>query len=161
MVRAGHIKVRIADAPFDPHAEARSFAETFGGAGAIVTFLGQVRDEGGSVEALSLEHYPGFTEERIQKAAADACHRWPLDGALIIHRIGRLTPGEPIVFVAAASAQRRAAFDAVDFLMDYLKCDAPFWKQEVSEAGRRWIEPRAEDYENKARWKASSETAES
>lgn len=154
------VMIRIAPAPFDPQIEARSFAETFAGSGAVVTFLGQVRDEAGSVDGLVLEHYPGFAERGINDAAAEACRRWPLDGVAIVHRTGQLTPREPIVFVAAASAHRRAALEAVDFLMDYLKCDAPFWKQEVSGARARWIEPRAEDYEDKARWKAN-EPAES
>lgn len=158
MTPTNMVIVRIADAPMDPHAEARSFAERFASSGAIVTFLGQVRGEGGAVDALSLHHYPGFTERQIQAITAEACRRWPLDGALVVHRVGVLAPADPIVFIAAASAHRRAAFEAVDFLMDYLKCDAPFWKQEVAEGKTRWIDPRAEDHEDKSRWRANELT---
>ena len=157
-MRAAAVMIRIAHAPFDPQTAARSFAEMFAGSGAVVTFLGQVRDEAGSVDRLLLEHYPGFAERGINDAAAEACRRWPLDSVVIVHRTGSLAPREPIVFAAAASARRRAALVAVDFLMDHLKCDAPFWMQEVCDGEACWIEPRAEDYKDKARWAAREAT---
>jgi molybdopterin synthase catalytic subunit len=138
---------------FDPLAEAARFAERHRGAGAIVSFLGEVRGEEGSIEALVLEHYPGFTEKRIEEIADLAKTRWPLVGIRIVHRVGALAPGEPIVFVAAASAHRRAAFETVDFLMDYLKSEAPFWKKEVAGGGAHWVDPREDDAKDKARWR--------
>lgn len=146
--------VRILADAFDPNAEARDFAERRRASGAIVTFLGQARAENGRVEQLTLEHYPGFTEERICAFVDEARRRWPLDGVRIVHRAGVVRPREPIVFVAAAAAHRRAAFDAVDFLMDRLKTEAPFWKKEIMDGNERWIEPRAEDHADKARWAA-------
>jgi molybdopterin synthase catalytic subunit len=147
-----NIVVRISTESLDPVAEARAFASDHRRSGAIVTFTGQVRDEGGTVEELSLEHYPNFTEEKIRERGAEAVRRWSLDGAWVIHRVGKLIPGEPIVFVAAGAAHRRAAFAAVDFLMDYLKTSAPLWKKEISNGEPQWIEPRAEDYADAARW---------
>ncbi len=152
------IATRVVAEPFDPIAEARSFAEDHRRSGAIVTFTGQVRDEDGRVDELSLEHYPGFTEARIREIADEAIIRWRLDGLLVVHRVGRLAPSEAIVFVAAAALHRREAFAAVDFLMDYLKTAAPLWKQELSGGERHWIEPRAEDHADAARWTRSGST---
>ncbi|MEX0644412.1 MAG: molybdenum cofactor biosynthesis protein MoaE [Parvularculaceae bacterium] len=146
------IIVRVLQTALDSREEARAFANENRGSGAIVTFTGQVRDDGAAVEALSLEHYPGFTESRIEEIAKEADGRWRLDGLLIVHRVGKLSPSEPIVFVAAASGHRRDAFEAVDFVMDYLKSAAPFWKKEISGGKERWIEPRAEDHTDLARW---------
>lgn len=150
---AGKVSIRISGAPFDPEAEAAQFRRRCAGAGAIVTFLGRTRGENGAVASLALEHYPSLTEAEIGRIAEEACARWPLEALAIVHRVGAMTPGDPIVFVAAAAAHRRPAFEAVDFLMDYLKSEAPFWKKEVGADGSaRWVEPRAEDRRDKARW---------
>ena len=151
--------VLISAEPFDPDEEMRLFRRRYRDAGAVASFLGQVRSESqdGAVTSLQLEHYPGFSEQIIDGTAREATTRWPLMGLRIVHRVGALRPGDPIVFVAAAAAHRRAAFEAVDFLMDYLKSDAPFWKQEVTSAGARWIEPRASDYADRGRWRDTTE----
>ena len=124
-------------------------------AGAIVSFSGIVRPRnasGARVSGLYLQAYPPLTERGMAAALAEALERWPLDGARIVHRIGDMGPGDTIVFVATASAHRRAAFEAADFLMDYLKTQAVFWKKETTPAGSTWIEPRSEDYADAARW---------
>ncbi|MBB5519326.1 molybdenum cofactor biosynthesis protein MoaE [Amphiplicatus metriothermophilus] len=160
---AEKVSIRISWTPFDPEAEAAHFRRRCARAGAIATFLGQVRGENGAVASLALEHYPGLTEAEIGRIAEQACARWPLEAVAIAHRVGVMAPGEPIVFVAAAAAHRRPAFEAVDFLMDYLKSEAPFWKKETGADGSaRWIEPRAEDSRDKARWApdASSQGAQ-
>lgn len=150
------VDIRIIAGTFDPDGESARFRQRFAAAGAVVAFLGAVRGEGeaGAVSALRLDHYPGFTEKEIAAIAGKAQERWPLLGLAIVHRVGEMRPGEPIVFVAAAAAHRRAAFEAVDFLMDYLKSEAPFWKQEIAASGARWIEPTQKDHEDKARWRA-------
>ncbi|MEO0983173.1 MAG: molybdenum cofactor biosynthesis protein MoaE [Pseudomonadota bacterium] len=146
--------IDITETPFD-HAEALAeFTRRVGGAGAVVSFTGLVRGEDGVVSTLHLQAYSPMTERGIEAAVKTAKARWPLIDAHVIHRIGDMAPGEPIVFVAIASAHRRAAFEAADYLMDYLKTDAVFWKKEVSSAGAAWIEPRAEDYQDRARWDA-------
>lgn len=154
-MRTAKASTAIVTDPFDPQAEAAAFADRFRGAGAIVTFVGEVRSEEGRVAGLVLEHYPGFTEKEIEKIASAAVARWPLLGVRIVHRVGALGPGEPIVFVAAAAAHRRPAFEAAEFLMDYLKSEAPFWKKEIAGGAERWVEPRAEDFQSKARWRAA------
>lgn len=145
----------VTETAFDPQAEAAAFADRFRGAGAIVTFVGEVRSEEGRVAGLVLEHYPGFTEKEIEKIASAALARWPLAGVRIVHRVGALAPGEAIVFIAVAAAHRRAAFEAAEFLMDYLKSEAPFWKKEIADGEERWIEPRGDDFASKARWRAA------
>jgi molybdopterin synthase catalytic subunit len=122
--------------------------------GAVVTFTGLCRDEGGRLQALELEHYPGMAEAEIERVAAEASRRWPLDGATVIHRFGRIAPGENIVLVATASAHRRAAFEAAEFLMDFLKTRAPFWKREHLADGATggWVEASGEDDAAAARW---------
>lgn len=122
--------------------------------GAIVTFTGLCRDEGGHLAALELEHYPGMAEEEMARVAEAALARWPLTGLTIIHRYGMIRPGEQIVLVITASAHRRAAFEAADFLMDYLKTSAPFWKKEHLADGRAgtWVEAKASDDADAARW---------
>lgn len=120
-------------------------------AGAIVSFVGQVRG-GGGVEALELDHHPSFTAKVVAVIAADACTRFDLDDCFIVHRHGRLLPGEPIVFVGAAAAHRGAAFDAVDYAMDRLKVEAPFWKREQRPDGDRWVEAQPSDEYAHARW---------
>lgn len=147
-------QITVSPAPFDPAAAYGSFAETVPGAGAIVSFTGLVRagSPRGAVTDLTLQAYAPLTEPGIAAAAEEAGARWPLQGIRIIHRIGSLSPKDPIVFVATASEHRRAAFEAADFLMDYLKTEAVFWKKETTDAGAVWIEPRPEDYSDRARW---------
>lgn len=121
-------------------------------AGAVATFLGRVRDDGGQVQALTLEHYPGMTEKSLAALEAEARRRWPLADVLIVHRHGRLVPGDPIVFVATASSHRAAAFDACAFLVDWLKTKAPFWKLEEGPGGAHWVEAKASDDAAAAGW---------
>lgn len=146
--------VRLLDAAFDPAAKLARFAAAHPQAGGIASFLGQVRAETGDDAVLELEltAYPRLTVPGMEALAADAMRRWPLDGLLILHRTGSLLPGEPIVLAAAAARHRRDAFLAADFAMDHLKSDAWFWKRERTAAGWRWVEPRAEDHADKARW---------
>jgi molybdopterin synthase catalytic subunit len=122
--------------------------------GAIVTFIGLCRDEGGSLTALELEHYPSMAEEEMARVADSALARWPLTGLTIIHRYGMIRPGEQIVLVITASAHRRAVFEAADFLMDYLKTSAPFWKKEHLADGSvgTWVAAKASDDADAARW---------
>ncbi len=151
--------IRIAEAPFDPALELAEFERGLGDAGAVVSFLGRVRaaagDQADAVRALYLEHYPGVTERCIKESAAAACARWSLVGARIVHRVGAMAPGEAIVFVGAGAVHRRAAFEAADFLMDYLKTEALFWKKEIRADGAAWIDPRDADYQDAARWKSA------
>ncbi len=147
-------EVRLQDAPFDPGALLTGFTTGRRASGAIVSFIGMVRDEGGSVSALELDAYPGFTETAIAGMADEAVGRFSLHDALVVHRTGLIQPGEPIVFVATAAAHRREAFEGADFLMDFLKSRAPFWKKSHEAGGPRWIEPSARDYEDAARWDA-------
>lgn len=120
-----------------------------------MSFLGKVRGraDGEDVSALYLEHYPGVTERSIAEIETEARKRWAIEDALIIHRVGELNPGEPIVLVCVAGAHRREAFEAADFLMDCLKTEAMFWKKETRADGEAWIEPRNADYKDAARWK--------
>lgn len=146
---------------FDPSAALARFTAAQSSVGAIVSFTGTVRDrsDGNSVSELFLEHYPGFTEKEIARAEEEARRRWAPDDILIVHRYGALAPGQPIVFVAASSAHRHAAFAAVQFLMDYLRTDAPFWKRETGPGGTTWVEPRDDDVSARARWDQGSATA--
>lgn len=153
----GESDINISAEAFDPDAALAQFRARNDAAGAIVLFLGQVRSEDHSVDTLELEHYPGYTEKCVADIACAAKQRWSLDDVLIIHRTGRLSPAEPIVLVAAASAHRRDAFDAADFMMDYLKSEAPFWKKEFRGGESHWIEPRDQDYKDKARWREQEE----
>lgn len=152
--------ITLTETPFNPADALRDFTNQAKGAGGIVSFSGHVRpaSNSGTVEILHLQAYSPMTERGIEHAAKAAKSRWPLIGLRIIHRTGDMHPGEPIVFVAAAAAHRRAAFQAADFLMDYLKTKAIFWKKETGPQGERWIEPRPEDYEDSARWAAHQET---
>ena len=122
--------------------------------GAIVTFTGTVRDLGGdeAIDAMTLEHYPGMTESEIEAIIDKAKQRWPLDGVTVIHRVGRLQTLENIVFVGCASAHRHAAFNAANFIMDFLKTNAPFWKKEDRESGAAWVDSRETDYAALRRW---------
>lgn len=144
--------IDLSDQPFDPGALLSGFAQGRREVGAVATFTGLARAEAGSTAVLELEAYPGFTEAEIGKIAEQARARFGLDDLLIRHRVGKIAPGEPIVFVATAARHRRAAFEACDFLMDYLKSRAPFWKKEHGPDGARWIEPRPEDHADIARW---------
>lgn len=143
--------VRLALAPFDPACELSAFSAAHAGAGGIVSFLGQVRS-GEGVEALELKHYGPLTLPAMQALAHEAAERWPLEGMLILHRSGLMHPGDPIVLVAAASRHRRDAFAAAEFAMDHLKSDSWFWKREQADGAWRWIEPRAQDFEDIRRW---------
>jgi molybdopterin synthase catalytic subunit len=147
--------IRLQREDFDPGRELARLAEGNPNIGGICTFVGLVRDRSaeGPVTAMTLEHYPGMTEKELARIEAEARARWPLEDVLIIHRHGRLEPGERIVLVATASAHRQAAFDACQFLIDWLKTRAPFWKREEGPAGVRWVEARAEDDDAAARWR--------
>jgi molybdopterin synthase catalytic subunit len=148
--------VRIQAQDFDIAAEIARLTAGRADIGAIVTFSGLCRDEEGRLAALELEHYPGMAEAEIGRIAAEAAKRWPLQGLTAIHRYGRITPGENIVLVVAVSSHRQAAFEAANFLMDYLKSRAPFWKKEHrvdgSEGG--WVEAKESDDEAAARWRS-------
>ena len=146
------ITVRVQTADFDVGAEAASLSALSRDVGAVVTFTGVCRDEDGRLGALELEHYPGMAEEEIGRIAAEASARWPLHGITVIHRTGKLKPGENIVLVVTASAHRQAAFEAANFLMDYLKTSAPFWKKEHGTAAGGWVAPKTEDDRAADRW---------
>lgn len=152
--------IKLTDAAFDPGDALRAFTAGASGAGGIVSFTGHVRADAkpGRVETLHLQAYSPMTERGIAAALDDAKTRWPLIATQIIHRTGDMLPGDAIVFVATASTHRRAAFEAADFLMDYLKTKAVFWKKETSGGHASWIEPRREDYEDSARWTKQGET---
>ena len=138
----------------DGPARLRAFEAEAGDAGAVVSFSGLVRPSSGQgdVKILHLQAYSPMTENGIEAAMAEAKDRWPLSNAVVVHRIGDMRPGDTIVFVATASKHRRAAFEAADFLMDYLKTKAVFWKREKTESTEVWIEPRDEDYADATRW---------
>jgi molybdopterin synthase catalytic subunit len=144
--------VRLQSDPFAPGELLAAFCTDRRDVGAVVSFTGLVRGEGNAVEALELEAYPGFTDLEIGRMADAVALRHGLIDVLIVHRIGRMPPGDPIVFVATAAAHRRAAFEAADQLMDYLKSRAPFWKKSYDAAGARWIEPALQDYQDAQRW---------
>lgn len=143
--------VRVQAEAFDAGAELNAFTAAMQGAGAVVSFTGVVRDPGG-LTAMEIEHYPGMTETAIAGIVDQAQARWPLTGALVIHRYGTLAPGDQIMMVAAASPHRQAAFQAAEFLMDYLKSRAPFWKKERGANGAAWVAARDEDEDALSRW---------
>lgn len=142
----------------DPGQLINDFRASVREAGALASFVGYVRGEGGGVSALELEYYPGFAEIQITAFETEAFRRFDLVGVLIVHRVGKLLPGEPIVVAAAMAAHRKEAIQAVDFLMDCLKTDAPFWKKETGPDGEHWIEPRATDQAARAAWTKETET---
>ena len=144
--------VRVQSAPFDMGAEVEAFTASATGSGAVVTFSGLVRDEGGTLSAMEIEHYPGMTEKALTQIRDDAMTRFSLDAALIIHRHGALRPGEQIMMVATASRHRADAFAGAEFLMDYLKSRAPFWKKETGTGGTSWVDARDEDEDALRRW---------
>lgn len=151
--------IMLSSSPIDPGRLIEEFRATAPEAGALASFTGYVRGEGGAVSALELEHYPGFAEAQIAAFEAEAVARFGLMAALVVHRVGRLVPGEPIVVAAALAAHRKEAIGAVDFLMDYLKTDAPFWKKETGPEGVRWIEPREADRAARSAWNTETETS--
>ncbi|MFV3128770.1 molybdenum cofactor biosynthesis protein MoaE [Niveispirillum sp. KHB5.9] len=156
--------VKVQREDFDIGAELAALTDGDTGIGGVCCFTGLVRDlhpqageAAGTVRALTLEHYPGMTERQLEAIEAEAHARWPLSASLIIHRYGRLEPGERIVMVACASAHREASFEACRFLMDWLKTKAPFWKLEDTGAGDRWVAAREQDAQAAAGWVARSE----
>jgi molybdopterin synthase catalytic subunit len=153
----GSITIRIQEDDFDVAREIASLTKGRTDIGAVVSFSGICRgdEDGAKISALTLEHYPDMAEEEIGRHVDEAVSRWPLNGVTIIHRVGRITPGENIVLVVTASQHRQAAFEAAEFLMDYLKTSAPFWKKEESANGTGWVEAHARDDEAAARWTKS------
>ncbi len=148
--------VRIQREPFDVAAEVAKIVRGRTDAGAVVTFTGICRGEenGEPIAALTLEHYPGMAEAEIERHVVEAAQRWPLIGVTVIHRFGRIVPGDDIMMVVAVSSHRAAAFEAADFLMDYLKTRAPFWKQVEKAGGKIWIEAKTADDDAARRWAA-------
>lgn len=144
--------VRVQATAFDYGAESAAFAAGARGAGAVVTFAGLVRDNGGALTGMEIEHYPGMTETAIAGMVAEAVRRWSLVDALVIHRHGRLAPGEAIMMVATAASHRGDAFAAAEFLMDYLKSRAPFWKKEIGADGAEWVAAKDSDEDALKRW---------
>lgn len=145
------VTIRIQEADFNVAREIAALTRGRTDVGAVVTFTGICRGDG-TTTALTLEHYPGMAEAEIGRHADDALARWPLTGLTIIHRVGRITPGENIMTVVTASTHRQAAFQAAEFLMDYLKANAPFWKREETAAGTGWVEAKSQDDDAAARW---------
>ena len=144
--------VRVQADVFDAGAELNSFGQGRNDIGAIVSFTGVVRDTKGDLQEMLIEHYPGMTESAISKIADEATRRWELADVLVIHRYGSLNPGAPIMMVATAAAHRAAAFEAADFLMDYLKSRAPFWKKEITTGGATWVAAKDADEDALNRW---------
>jgi molybdopterin synthase catalytic subunit len=154
--------VRLQREPFDAATETRNLSRGRTDIGALVTFTGICRgDEAGApIAALTLEHYPGMAESEIERHVAEATTRWPLMGVTVIHRYGRVQPGEDIMMVATASSHRAAAFAAAEFLMDFLKTSAPFWKQVERTGGKSWVEAKATDDASASRWNTGRPAAE-
>jgi len=146
------MRILVQEAAFDAGAEANAFTAGLTGAGAVVTFTGIVRDNGGTLAAMEIEHYPGMTERAIAAMVEEASRRWALADALVIHRHGRLEANASIMMVATASAHRADAFAAAEFLMDYLKSRAPFWKKEIGADGAEWVAAKDEDETALGRW---------
>ncbi|HEY8354844.1 MAG TPA: molybdopterin synthase catalytic subunit MoaE [Methylophilaceae bacterium] len=149
--------VRVQHEDFDVGVEIAALRRARRDVGAVVSFIGQVRDfnEGDTVSAMTLEHYPGMTEKALTEIVDQAKTRWDILDALVIHRVGELKPLDQIVLVAVSSAHREEAFSACQFIMDYLKTEAPFWKKEQTSAGARWVEARASDDAARERWNRS------
>ena len=154
------LEVRVQAQVFDAAAESAALTQGRTDIGAVVTFTGLCRAEAGSLAALDIEHYPGMAEEEIARVAAEAETRWPLAGGTIVHRFGRIAPGEPIVLVITASRHRQAAFEAASFLMDYMKTRAPFWKREhrVDGIDAGWVEAKGSDDAATERWGGAETT---
>jgi molybdopterin synthase catalytic subunit len=152
-----NVTIRIQEADFDIAGEIAALTKGRTDIGAVVSFSGICRDDekGEAIAALTLEHYPGMAEAEIARHAETAMSRWPLAGLSVVHRVGRITPGENIVLVLTASKHRQAAFQAAEFLMDYLKANAPFWKREESAKGTSWVDAHSHDDAAAARWTKS------
>jgi molybdopterin synthase catalytic subunit len=152
------MNIRVQTADFDISAEIAALRAANNTIGAVASFIGTVRDlnEGDAVSGMVLEHYPGMTEKALQDIVAQAQQRWKIIGALIIHRVGHLKPGDQIVLVAVTSTHRGEAFAACEFLMDYLKTQAPFWKKERTAQGERWVDARTSDDEAAQRWNSAA-----
>lgn len=146
--------IRVQEAPFDAGREIEALTRGRRDVGAVATFVGLVRDlnEGAPVSRMTLEHYPGMTEQALGDICAEAARRWSILDTCVIHRVGSLEPGDAIVLVAVSSGHRGEAFAACEFIMDYLKTRAPFWKKESTPSGERWVEARATDDKAAARW---------
>ena len=148
------VHVRVQSEPFDTGKEIARLYEDAAGVGAVASFLGVVRNRNDerSVGSMVLEHYPGMTERAIERIVREALARWTLSAVTVIHRVGALAPGDPIVLVVTASSHRGDAFAACEFIMDFLKTKAPFWKKESTRSGERWVETRRSDFEALERW---------
>ena len=146
------MRIAVQSAPLDVGAETAAFTAAQSASGAVVTFTGIVRDVEGGLIAMEIEHYPGMTEAALTEIAEEAQERWSLEDALVIHRQGRLAPGETIMMVATAARHRKDAFEAAEFLMDFLKSRAPFWKREVTQAGAAWVAAKQTDEDALDRW---------
>lgn len=148
------ISIKVQSEPFDPDAESRQVRAGNPSVGGVVTFLGLMRDlnEGDNVSHMTLEHYPGMTEKALQQIAEEAMQRWDLAAINVVHRVGELLPEDPIVLVAVASRHRGEAFRGCEFVIDYLKSRAPFWKKEQTASGERWVDARDSDQQAEARW---------
>ena len=147
--------IRVQREDFDAGAEIAALSQGDTAIGGVAAFIGLVRDVAGgeAVSAMTLEHYPGMTEKQLARVEAEACARWPLQASLVIHRYGRLAPGDRIVLVVTASAHRAAALESCQFLIDWLKTRAPFWKREETPDGARWVAARASDEAAAGRWR--------
>ncbi|MDQ2066210.1 molybdenum cofactor biosynthesis protein MoaE [Xinfangfangia sp. CPCC 101601] len=146
------MRIAVQSQPFELGAETEAFASAASGAGAIVTFTGIVRDTNQRLAAMDIEHYPGMTEKALTSIATEAQARWSLSDVLVIHRHGRLVPGEMIMMVATAAPHRADAFAAAEYLMDYLKSRAPFWKKEIGADGAEWVAAKDSDEAALQRW---------
>ncbi len=147
------MRIVVQEAPFDLGAESEAFAKAQSNMGAVVTFTGIVRDNAeGTLKAMRIEHYPGMTEKALTKIAEDACARWELGDVLVIHRYGDMAPGDLIMMVATASKHRVHAFEAAEFLMDFLKSRAPFWKKEMTDDSAEWVAAKDQDEDALKRW---------
>ena len=152
--------IRVQREDFDVGAELARLRAGRSDIGATVSFIGTVRDQNGTIEQMTLEHYPGMTEAELQRIEAEANARWPLQASLIVHRHGALKPADNIVLVITASEHRDAAFEAAKFLMDYLKTRAPFWKRETGPTGSTWVEAPSDDGDAAASWRTRRNAAE-
>lgn len=153
------IHVRVQAEPLDPHREIDLLRLGNPAIGAVVSFIGLMRDinEGDRVESLFLEHYPGMTEKALRSIAEEARQRWDLTGCRVVHRVGQMRPADPIVVVAVAGRHRKEAFQSCEYVIDCLKTQAPFWKKETTERGERWVDARVTDVEAQKRWCRSKE----
>lgn len=152
------IHVRVQSEPLEPNREVDQLRAENPAIGAIVSFIGLMRDinEGDRVERLYLEHYSGMTEKALLKIVEEASRRWNLEGCRVVHRVGEMSPTDPIVVVVVASRHRKEAFLGCEYVIDYLKTQAPFWKKELTDGGERWVDARVSDDEAEEKWRSSS-----